>query len=152
MGYGERRTPNLAVRAMDLSKIALPNATWRINSGRELIYRFSISPSAVSRIYECELRVRPGKDAPEMFVLSPNLYELSDGKYPPHIYAHSGKGIKLCLWRPKYGEWKAAMKLSETYIPWTAEWLLYFENWLATGEWEGGGEHPPRHVRKQKNH
>lgn len=37
------------------------------------------------------------------------------------------------------------MKLSDTYIAWTAEWLGYFEDWLATGEWAGGGRHPGDH-------
>ena len=34
------------------------------------------------------------------------------------------------------------MRLFDTLIPWTAEWLWYFEDWLATGVWSGGGEHP----------
>ena len=149
MSYGPRRAPNLAVRAMDLSTVPLPNATWKIHSGRELVYRFQISPSAASRVYECELRVKPGKDQPEMIVLSPDLRDLSGDKRPPHTYLYSGKGVKLCLWRPKYGEWNPSMKLSETYIPWTAEWLLYFEHWLVAGEWEGGGEHPTSRSTKQ---
>jgi hypothetical protein len=27
-------------------------------------------------------------------------------------------------------------------LPWAAIWLFYFEEWLASGEWKGGGEHP----------
>lgn len=34
------------------------------------------------------------------------------------------------------------MLLADTYVPWTMEWLVDFELWLATGEWLGGGEHP----------
>jgi hypothetical protein len=29
-----------------------------------------------------------------------------------------------------------------TIIPWTIEWLFFYETWLATGEWHGGGKHP----------
>ena len=31
--------------------------------------------------------------------------------------------------------------ISNTIIPWTIEWLYFYELWLATGEWLGGGEH-----------
>lgn len=34
------------------------------------------------------------------------------------------------------------MYVCDTIVPWTAEWLLNYELWLATGEWVGGGEHP----------
>lgn len=32
--------------------------------------------------------------------------------------------------------------IANTIIPWTIEWLYYYELWLATGEWLGGGDHP----------
>jgi len=34
------------------------------------------------------------------------------------------------------------MRLDQTVVPWTALWLLYFEEWLFSGEWAGGGLHP----------
>lgn len=34
------------------------------------------------------------------------------------------------------------MLISETIVPWASEWLFYFELWLVTKEWMGGGEHP----------
>ena len=27
-------------------------------------------------------------------------------------------------------------------VPWAAEWFWFFEHWLVTGEWLGGGSHP----------
>jgi hypothetical protein len=33
------------------------------------------------------------------------------------------------------------MLLAYTVVPWISEWLLYYELWLFTGEWTGGG-HP----------
>lgn len=27
-------------------------------------------------------------------------------------------------------------------VPWTSLWLYFFEDWLATDEWKGGGKHP----------
>jgi len=37
-----------------------------------------------------------------------------------------------------------SMLIADTTVPWTAEWLANYEVWLATGEWHGGGEWPPR--------
>lgn len=33
------------------------------------------------------------------------------------------------------------MLLSDKVIPWAIEWLFYYEIWLATGEWQSGGEY-----------
>jgi hypothetical protein len=34
------------------------------------------------------------------------------------------------------------MFIDKTIVPWCYLWLFYFEDWLATGEWKGGGIHP----------
>jgi hypothetical protein len=34
------------------------------------------------------------------------------------------------------------MRLDKTIVPWATKWLYYFEHWLATDDWQGGGEHP----------
>ena len=31
------------------------------------------------------------------------------------------------------------MSISSTIIPWTSEWLYYYEIWLINGDWLGGG-------------
>jgi hypothetical protein len=35
------------------------------------------------------------------------------------------------------------MLIADSTIPWTAEWLIFYEIWKATGDWHGGGEWPP---------
>lgn len=45
----------------------------------------------------------------------------------------------LCLFDPVLGEWSRDDLISETTIPWTADWLACYEGWLATGRWRGGG-------------
>ena len=35
-------------------------------------------------------------------------------------------------------------RISETIVPWTFLWLWYFEEWLASDVWKGGGVHPSR--------
>lgn len=142
MTYVPVSLPNLAHRVLELELLGLPGTTYTFRSGRELVYRLKISPSPVSRLYACELHVKPGCGFPEMIVVSPNLQALAGTRPLPHIYPYKGQGTKLCLWVPRYEEWTHSMKLIETYVPWTAEWLLYFEHWLVTDEWLGGGEHP----------
>ncbi|WP_454766118.1 hypothetical protein [Cupriavidus campinensis] len=88
---------------------------------------------------------------PELLVLEPDLRVVAADKRLPHTYLHDGLGTKLCLWWPKAREWSNRMKLSETYIPWAVEWLGYFEHWLASGEWNGGGEHPNANHRRRRN-
>lgn len=34
------------------------------------------------------------------------------------------------------------MHLSQTIVPWSADWLACYELWLMTGRWTGGGRHP----------
>lgn len=33
------------------------------------------------------------------------------------------------------------MPLDETVVPWAALWLYYFEEWLVSDDWKGGGKH-----------
>ncbi|MDY0295864.1 MAG: hypothetical protein RB296_00975 [Acidobacteriota bacterium] len=33
------------------------------------------------------------------------------------------------------------MIIAKTIVPWASEWLIFYELWLATGEWLGGGIH-----------
>lgn len=52
----------------------------------------------------------------------------------------------LCLHVP--GEWRPDMLLAATIVPWTLEWLVHYEAWLATGEWRGGGvDHGPARLK-----
>jgi hypothetical protein len=76
-----------------------------------------------------------------MYIISPDIVATNGGKRPPHIYGYENSKTHLCLWWPKQREWRRDMKFIETYIPWTAEWLWYYEYWRATGEWAGGGVH-----------
>lgn len=142
MSQKEKGPPNLAERLMDLRSLGLPNTSHTFNKGKVLIFQAELSPSAVSRLYSCDLHVSPGKEHPSMIVIEPNLRTLANGRPIPHIYPHYGEGVRLCLWTPKLKEWNWHMKLSETYIPWTLRWLWYFEDWLHTVNWAGGGTHP----------
>ncbi|MFH7926928.1 hypothetical protein [Enterobacter roggenkampii] len=108
-----------------------------------------LKPVPFSRGYKIRLEYAP-PSAPRCFVVSPDLKKLSDGKKIPHTYASlaSSKITQLCLYLPrerhpdKHAEWVPQYQLSETILPWASLWLFYFEQWLHSGIWEGGGAHP----------
>lgn len=134
--------PTLARRALELRGLDLPGSSVRLFGGKELQFRFSMTPGRFGRDYGCLLRMQPDSRAPNIFVMTPDLSCLAGNDPIPHIYRHTGRGVMLCLWWPKRREWAPQLKLTETFIPWTEEWLWYFEDWLNTRNWAGGGEHP----------
>jgi hypothetical protein len=68
-------------------------------------------------------------EIPQVSVLKPKLHPEA-----PHIYRASGA---LCLYYPEDGSWNSRKLLGNTIFLWTAEWLYYYELWLATGQWLG---------------
>jgi hypothetical protein len=73
-------------------------------------------------------------------VLTPHLPSLAEGRKIPHVFQQDP--TRLCLYLPRSGEWAPNMWISETFVPWSFLWLYYFEDWLFTSEWKGGGVHP----------
>lgn len=76
-----------------------------------------------------------------MFVVTPELILHPDSDVLPHTYP----GDKLCLHLP--GQWSPHMYIAHTTVPWTSEWLFYYELWLVTGQWNGGGHEPQGDAR-----
>ena len=79
---------------------------------------------------------------PKVYVVSPNIHELTNGIEPPHIYVFNKTTTRLCLYLPSSGEWSSAKYLGDTIVPWASLWLMYFTGWLSTGKWHGGGDPP----------
>ena len=103
-----------------------------------LVWEGKLLPTPLSELYTVRLSYKLGK-SPKINVLSPDLV-VPEGKSLPHTYP----GERLCLYYPGTGDWRGDMLLSKTIVPWISEWLLYYEMWLATGEWLGGGIHPKK--------
>ena len=78
-----------------------------------------------------------------MFMVEPAMQRVN-GALPEHIYDDDKN--RLCLFLPNSGEWDGARMLADTVIPWVSEWLFYYEIWLATEKWCGGGVHPARMI------
>jgi hypothetical protein len=109
-----------------------------------LVWEYSDRPTPVSREYL--LRIEFKRDGiPQVFVKEPDIQILAGDREIPHVYKDP---LCLCLYLPRSGEWNGAMRIDQTFVPWALVWLFYFEEWLASNEWKGGGEHPTDEVRR----
>lgn len=106
-------------------------------SEKVAIWIGNVKPLPLSDAYTVQVRYETGK-SPKVSVLSPPLLTRKSGQRIPHTY----KGDALCLYLPRGREWHPNKFIAETIIPWISLWLLYYEGWLATGDWFGGGIHP----------
>ncbi|XZL28672.1 hypothetical protein ACSXAG_02875 [Clostridium perfringens] len=69
------------------------------------------------------------KKHPKVFVLKPAILKSS-----PHTYSDKS----LCLYYPLDNDYNNQLSIiADTIIPWTAEWLYYYEKWLDSGIWWG---------------
>ncbi len=66
------------------------------------------------------------------------------GQPPQHVYrlGYPPEFPRLCIYDPQADEWSPDQYIADTIIPWTLKWLLFHEDWVATGKWKGGGRHP----------
>lgn len=93
----------------------------------------SIQPRLMSEAYKIKI-IYEQKGYPKVWVLDPKL-QCYKNEPIPHMYNQE----RLCLFYPVSKEWKRSMWIYQTIIPWTSLWLSYYEIWLITGEWLGGG-------------
>jgi hypothetical protein len=102
------------------------------------VWKFDASPSPLSKIYRLRIEMTQ-EGAPRTFVETPDLALLAHGRDLPHVYRNP---THLCLYLPGTSEWQPWMRIDQTIVPWSVLWLWYFEDWLASDEWKGGGAHP----------
>lgn len=96
--------------------------------GSQLTCRGSIVPSEGCNTYKIKLVYRKGR-APKVYIIDPLI--------EPHSKYHMYKERNLCLFDSRVAPWSPDMMVHETIIPWTAEWLVFYELWKDTGEWKG---------------
>lgn len=94
-----------------------------------------LTPTGMSDTYTIRVTYTPPR-RPVVEVISPVLKER-----PGKRIKHTFPGNKLCL--HLHEEWTANTIIATTVIKWAALWLFFYETWLITGEWEGGGHEPP---------
>ncbi len=85
------------------------------------------------------------RTSPEVVVINPLLRQRSEDPSDPipHHYPYPSLPELpiLCLYDPATKQWHPRLAVARTIIPWTIDWLVCYEGWLATGEWTGGGRH-----------
>jgi hypothetical protein len=136
-------TPYTAPRPtveLQLAHLKLRNRSGngRMHRGR-LTWRWSAQPTPISRTYQARLECDENGH-PEVFIDSPDIRLLAGGRKVPHLYSQERR--RLCLYLPSSGQWNTGKLLANTLVPWVSLWLLYFEEWLWSDDWKGGGEHP----------
>ena len=141
LNYFRKRKYTVVTQAFKLRK-RYPESHCRTRYGNALVWKGKLRPTPLSQEYTVRLRYRLNK-RPEIHVSEPKLV-VPEGKSLPHVFP--GDELCLCL----YGDWQPDMNIAETIIPWASEWLLHYEIWLATGEWQGGGIHPKISEKKIK--
>lgn len=114
-----------------------------------LRWDFPVRPTVMSRTYSMHLEYWP-HGAPRVYARAPDLVASADNRKLPHVY--SQQPTRLCLYLPDTGEWHRSLTIAATIVPATYLWLDYFEEWLVSDEWKGGGVHPVVRSNHQELH
>ena len=128
-------------------KKVFPDSVFEITKhDLEMIWEGDIQPSLISNIYRIRVIFSRSKK-PVIRVITPTLKTFESQRLP-HTYSHEKQ--ELCLYYPDANEWNNGLYIAKTILPWTSEWLLHYEIWSITGEWQGGGKHPNTKEKKEK--
>ena len=142
--YPEVKTP-LAFQYFSL-KLRCNGRVEICDNDRSIYWKGVIKPLPFAREYSVAIKYSIDQN-PICVVQYPDLEALAAGRKIPHTYPKNINipGTVLCLYLPKLkdknniSEWLPTERISETIIPWASLWLSYFEDWLHTDEWQGGG-------------
>lgn len=104
------------------------------------IWSSQVRPTSLSNKYHLIIKYSLN-EYPDVWVEGDNLEKL-DALDFPHKYEIDKERnmVRICLYFP--GQWNKSKYISTTIVPWAIEWLYFYEVWLATGKWCGGGFHP----------
>jgi hypothetical protein len=138
MLIGRRRPLTAAQQFVNLKGNPVCRGDGVLRAGR-LTWRYPATPSPLGRDYDIRIEFKQGS-RPDSFVDAPDLHVLAKGRRIPHLYRQ--RPPRLCLYLPKTYEWQSWMRLDQTVVPWATLWLFYFEEWLVSDAWKGGGMHP----------
>jgi len=136
-GRGERPDLSLAQQYLFLKNSRVRHGSGSLG-GAGLIWEYKERPTPLSREYTIRIEYQRG-DVPKVFVKDPDITVLAGDREIPHVYKNP---LRLCLYLPGSGEWDRSMRIDWTFVCWASVWLYYFEEWLASDDWKGGGVHP----------
>lgn len=111
----------------------------KMSNRNELIWEGYLCPTPLSKRYHVLVYYQVNR-RPKVIVCGDELEKLDAKDFPHHFHIDTNKkAVQICLHLAH--EFNSQKLLADTIIPWTIEWLYYYELWLATGEWHGGGKH-----------
>lgn len=131
----KRNRISLILQEMHLRKI-FPASKITRHREQKLVFEHIIQPSPNSNKYKVRIEYQRNKGI-RVFVIEPKLDFYKEEEFLPHVYSTSEQ--RLCLYYPNRIEWNVSKLFVDTILPWTSEWLFFYELWLITGEWLGGG-------------
>lgn len=125
-------------KQLGLLKHEFPESSGSLHCGAMTWYG-NFTPSPLSDTYRLKITYALGK-SPKAYIVSPKPLPLADGaKRLPHVYNYSSGKQQLCLYLPGAGEWLPSMVIANTIVHWAVQWMYYYEIWVSTGKWMGGG-------------
>jgi hypothetical protein len=124
------RSLSVAQQAIGLRGV-FPDRPASVQAGR-LKWTGVLTPTPLSRDYTISLAYSQST-RPRVVIVDPALRCDIDGDIP-HLYRDGS----ICL--NDAHQWDSSMLLVDTVIPWTSEWLYFYELWVATGTWFGDGD------------
>jgi hypothetical protein len=138
VGKNKRESP-IEMQERYLLKYFPASRSWRPKKDL-LVWEGELRPTPFSRYYIVRIKYAAGR-FPTVFVVEPNRLALFPGEIQlPHVFSTVKQ--ELCLFYPHDREWNGAMLIVNTTIRWAAEWLYFYEEWVSSGDWNGGGIHP----------
>ena len=97
-----------------------------------LVCRGKVQPTALSDTYLVRISYEIGR-TPQVDIDEPLLQRRDPHERIPHTYDED----RPCTFRPRV-DWRSDMSLA-MIVPWVSMWLFFYETWLVTGDWFGGG-------------
>lgn len=149
LAKGVSKYKNLSIQQQYSSLQICPlsaNGSGSLNH-KYFFWEFTIQPTPLSKKYLVLLVFHIDNYSPDVFVIDNEVWEISKTKIIPHLYDY--KAIRLCLYYPSYKDWDKTMTFCSTFVPWTYLWLYYYEEWLYSDDWKGGGIHPERNKKEE---
>ena len=119
-----------------MMRLIWPNFRCQVTGGL-LVCTGRIQPCPITDTYTARIEYRVA-GLPRTFITDPPLRRRQANQRIAHTYSDT----ELCLFTAADHDWTADQPIARSIVPWTYEWIVFYEAWLATGYWRGGGVIP----------
>lgn len=102
-----------------------------------IVWQGDFTPTPLSYTYRLKIEYQKG-NYPKVYIVNPKPLPLAAGASKlPHTY--DSKKQRICLFKPDLWEWTSSMSIADTIVHWAVLWMFFYESWVCTGKWLGGG-------------